>query len=145
MANVTDYQVTEEGPRNAVVKLTGYLDTSNVSELPAIDITQLFKNNDTRMVLTGLRVDLIEWSISQGLEINLAWASANPQQIYLLAGRGRINSTNYGGFVPDVTRAQYNGDINLTSVGYVPGTVANFTIVVELVKLYSVNSTGQPN
>ena len=142
MANSIDYQLTEEGPRNAVVKLTGYLDTTNVSETPAIDITQLFHNNDTRMVLVGLRVDLIEWSISTGLEVNLAWQSSNPQQIYLLAGRGRINSTNYGGFIPDMTRPQYNGDINLTTVGYTPGTVSNFSIILELVKLYSVMSIG---
>jgi len=55
----------------------------------------------------------------------------------LLAGRGRINSTNYGGFIPDTTRAGYTGDVNLVTAGYVPGTVANFTIILELVKLYS--------
>lgn len=145
MANLLDMQITEEGPRNAVVKLTGYLDTSNVSELPAIDLSQAFTNNDPMLLLVGLRVDLIEWSISAGLEVNLSWASANPQSIYLLAGRGRINSTNYGGFVPDRTRAQYIGDINLVTAGFVQATIANFSIVLELVKLYVTNSAGAPN
>ena len=137
MANSIDYQVTEEGPRNAIVKLTGYLDTTNVSEHPAIPLS-VFRNNDTRMVLVGLRVDLIEWSISSGIEVNLTWNSSNPQQMFPLAGRGRINSTNYGGFIPDRTRGGYTGDINLDTVGYVPGSIQNFSIVLELVKLYTV-------
>ena len=41
-----------------------------------------------------------------------------------------------------MTRAQYNGDINLTTAGYTPGTIANFSIILELVKLYSVTGLG---
>lgn len=137
MANSVDYQITEEGPRNAVVKLTGILDTMDVSEVPAVSLS-MFLNNDNRMNLVGLRVDLIEWSISAGLEVNLAWNGATPQQIFPLAGRGRINSNNYGGFLPDRTRAGYTGDINLTTANYVAGTTANFSIVLELIKLYTV-------
>ena len=137
MANSIDYQVTEEGPRNAVVKLTGYLDTSNVSELPAIPLS-VFVNNDTRMNLVGLRVDLLEWAISSGIEVQLSWNSSNPQQMFPLSGRGRINSTNYGGFIPDRTRGGYTGDINLVTTGYPAGSIQNFSIVLELIKLYSV-------
>jgi hypothetical protein len=137
MANSIDYQVTEEGPRNAIIKLTGILDTSDVSEIPAVPLS-MFVNNDKRMNLVGLRVDLIEWSISAGLEVNLAWNGATPQQIFPLAGRGRINSTNYGGFIPNMIRAGYTGDINLTTDNYVNGTAANFSIVLELIKLYTV-------
>ena len=137
MANSVDYQITEEGPRNAVVKLTGILDTMDVSEVPAVSLS-MFLNNDNRMNLVGLRVDLIEWSISAGLEVNLAWNGATPQQIFPLAGRGRINSNNHGGFLPDRTRAGYTGDINLTTANYVAGTTANFSIVLELIKLYTV-------
>lgn len=137
MANSIDYQVTEEGPRNAVVKLTGYLDTTNVSELPAIPLS-LFQNNDTRMRLVGLRVDLIEWAISSGIEVQLYWHSSNPQQMFPLSGRGRINSTNYGGFIPDRTRGGYTGDIDLITTGYQAGSVQNFSVVLEFVKLYVV-------
>ena len=143
MANSIDYQLTEEGPRNAIVKLTGFLDTTDVSEHPAIPLN-LFQNNDTRMKLVGLRVDLIEWAISSGIEVNMSWNSATPQQMFPLSGRGRINSTNYGGFIPDRTRAGFTGDINLDTTGYQPGSKQNFSIVLELVKLYVVNVTGGP-
>ena len=136
MANSLDFQITEEGPRNAVVKLTGILDTSNISELPAIALNQ-FSNNDTRMVLVGFRIDLIEWAISNPLEVNLAWQSANPQAIFPLSGRGRMNSTNYGGFIPDRTRPGFTGGIQLVTANYQPASLMNFSIVMELVKLYT--------
>ncbi len=137
MANSTEFQITEEGPRNAVVKLTGVLDTSDVSLTPAISLSE-FNNNDVRMNLWGLRVDMLEWSISKDLEVNLYWnSSGNPQQIFPLAGRGRIYSANYGGFIPDRTRGGFDGSINLQTKGFLAGTVQNYTIVLELVKLYT--------
>lgn len=135
MANILDIQITEEGPRNAVIKLTGILDSSDVIENPAIALTD-FVNNDQNLVLTGFRIDLIEWSMSQGMEVQLAWNGVRPQQIFPLAGRGRISAVNYGGFIPDSTRAGYNGNINLYTNGYVATTIQNFTIILELVKLY---------
>lgn len=135
MANVLDRQITQEGPRNAVVKLTGVLDSADALENPAIALGD-FINNDQNLVLIGFRVDLIEWSMTQALEVQLSWASNNPQQIFPLAGRGRIYGNNYGGFIPDSSRAGYTGAINLTTDGYQIGTVQNFTIILELVKLY---------
>lgn len=136
MANVLDIRITEEGPRNAVIKLTGILDSSDITESPAIKLGD-FINNDQNLYLKGFRVDLIEWSMSKDLEVQLSWHGAVPQQIYPLAGRGRISSTNYGGFTPDETRGGYNGSIDLITNGFVAGQVANFTIILELVKLYS--------
>ncbi len=136
MANVFDIQITEEGPRNAVVKLTGILDSADAMENPAIAL-QDFNNNDASSgPLIGFRVDLIEWSMSQVMEVQLAWNGTTPQQIFPIAGRGRISATNYGGFLPDMTRTGYNGNINLYTNGFVAGTIQNFTIILELVKLY---------
>lgn len=137
MANVLDVQVLHEGPRNIVVKLTGVLDTSDASELPAVNM-QSFTGNEPSCTLVGLRADLIEYSIGSGIEIQLAWAGNSPQQITPIAGRGRIVATNYGGFVPDQTRSGYNGNINLTTTGYQAGTVQNFSVILELIKLYKV-------
>ena len=137
MANVIDRQITEEGPRNIVVKFTGILDTSDIAETPCLSPAEFF-NNDTGVILTGFRVDLLEWSISNPLELQLSWAGLNPQQIFPLAGRGRIYANNYGGFVPDTTRMGYTGALNLISQNFQPGSVANFSLVLELIKLYRV-------
>jgi hypothetical protein len=143
MANALELQILESGPRNAVVKLTGVLDTSNATE-KAVDITK-FQSNENRDsgLLNGFRVDLIEYSISPGIEILLTWESNVPQQITPLAGRGRISATNYGGFTPDNTRSGYTGSINLSTNDFVPGvdgqgnpSVSNFSIILELIKIY---------
>ena len=143
MANALDIQITEEGPRNAVVKLTGVLDSSNISETPAISLLD-FTDNDERAKLVGFRVDLIEYVIGPGIEVQLEWNGLVPQQIFPLAGRGRISAFNYGGFLPDRTRAGYDGAINLKTRNFTAGVddlnqpiVQNFTVVLELVKLYT--------
>ena len=135
MANVLERQITLDGRRNAVVKLTGVLDSSDAIETPAIALSDLL-NNEPSNVLYGLRVDLVEWSMSGDLEIALEWNSNSPQQILPLAGRGRISGWNYGGFIPDASRSGYDGAINLRTASYDAGTVQNFTVVLELVKLY---------
>lgn len=134
--NSFDRQIMLDGPRNAVVKLTGVLDTSDVVVVSAIAL-QDFTNNDTRQTLVGFRVDEVEFSISDGIQLLLAWDGLSPQQIFALSGRGCIEGERYGGFTPDQTRDGYNGNINLTSTGFVPGSIKNFTVVVELVKLYT--------
>ena len=141
MANSIDVRITEEGPRNAVVKITGVLDTTDADLDPVITLG-MFGNNDKGMILTGFRLDLVEYSISQGLEVVLYWMSnaGTPasQPILPLAGRGRIDAHNYGGFSPDMTVPGYNGGIELDTKGYQPGTLQTFTVVLELVKLYKV-------
>jgi hypothetical protein len=135
MANVTDYQITEEGPRNAVIKLTGVLDTSDVYLRPAIALS-MFNSNEPNARLVGLRVDLIEFSLGGNLEALLEWQAATPQQIYNISRSGKIFAYGYGGFVPDQLRSGYTGDINLKTTGQTPGSTQVYTIVLELVKLY---------
>ena len=135
MANVLERQITEDGYRNAVVKLTGILDTSDISET-AISLGDL-TGNDPAMTFIGARVEMIEWSMTNGIAVILSWNGLNPQQIYPLAGRGRIYGANYGGFVPDVTRLNYDGSIILSTNGFLPGKVQAFTCVLELIKMYS--------
>lgn len=138
MANQTDYQIVEEGPRNAVIKLTGALDTANVN-LVSVVAPSLFKNNDVNLTaLVGFRVDHINYSIGNGLEVLLAWNGNSPQQITPLAGRGKIDASDDGGFVPDQTRGGYDGSINLTTSGFSAGTIQYYTIFLRLIKLYKV-------
>ena len=149
MANSLARQITEEGPRNAVVKLTGVLEDSNIYETPAISV-QDFTNNDPNCTkMYGFRVDLIEYSISNGVEVQLEWNALRPQIIMPLAGRGRIVATNYGGFIPEfgmdysegnVTYFDdlgFDGSINLKTVGFdISSSPQVFTVILELVKLY---------
>lgn len=134
MANVTGKQITLDGPRNAVVKLTGVIDTADVSLTPAVALAD-FTNNERDRTLSGFRIDIIEFSASDPLELKLEWNAATPQQITPLAGRGRINAWNYGGLLPDMGAAGFTGGINLKTKGFSAGEVA-YTVILEMVKLY---------
>lgn len=136
MANVIERQITHEGQRNVVVKWAGVLDASDFSLRPALAVGDC-SQNDPQNKLVGFRLDMVEWSISQGLEIVVAWNAIVPQLIVPLAGRGRINMWNYGGYVPDQTRPGFDGALNLTSANYPPGGISNFVITLELIKLYA--------
>ncbi len=139
MANSFGIKILQEGPRNAIVKLTGILDSGDITATSVIALSD-FHNNDQQLYLTGFRIDFIEYSMSGGMEINLFWNSNNPEQITPLAGRSRFGGRNYGGITPDSTRAGYDGSINMVTSGTPAGTTNNFTIILELVKLYNVNS-----
>ncbi len=135
MANSLGIKILQEGPRNAIVKLTGILDSSDITAASVIALSD-FTNNDQNLYLTGFRVDFIEFSMTNGIEINLFWNSNNPEQITPLAGRGKFGGRNYGGITPDSTRAGYDGSITLSTTGFTVGIPANFTVILEMVKLY---------
>src|SRR5690349_15987717 len=137
MANSVERQIVEEGPRNAVVKVTGVLDTSDINLVSFIKKSD-FSNNDRGMNLSGFRLDAVLYSIGQVLDIALYWNSNSPQQIVPLARAGKIDATGDGGFIPDSGRSGYDGSINIKSTGFPAGTVQNFTLLLRLVKLYTV-------
>ena len=137
MANVIGRQITVDGPRNAVVKFTGVLDSSDIVEAPALSLSDMVGNDQSAGPLRGFRIDLLEWSISAGLEVVIEWNAGTAQQAFPIAGRGRINGWNYGGFIPDLLRSGIDGAINLRTQNYPPGTIANFAITLELIKLYN--------
>ena len=140
--NILERQITHEGQRNVVVKFTGVLDEGDFIESPAIRLSEMANNDSVAGPLTGFRVDMIEWSMSNGLEVMIEWDSQNPQQLFPISGRGRINAWNYGGYLPDTSRIGYTGDISIKSAGYAAGRVANFTVALELIKLYRPSYNG---
>lgn len=137
-SQIVDNVIIEEGWRNAVVKLTGVLTNSDVSEVSVITPSQFSNNDKTQAALVGFRVDHITYSIANALEVLLAWNGGSPQVITPLSGRGKMDVTDDGGFLPDQTRTGYDGSINLSTTGYTAaaGTTQNFTVLLRLVKLY---------
>ena len=125
MANVLSTQVLNDGRRNAVVKITGVLDTSNVSNTIIIDPANFLP------VPTAFRIDHIDYSISDPLEVRLSWDGATSTDILPIAGRGRMSFWNFGGLTDNA--ATPTGKIALQTTGYVSGTQV-FSIVLEMVK-----------
>ena len=152
MANTFTSRVSEEGYRNAIITLTGLLDTSDANIDPAVALTD-FSNNDSRAgTFYAFRLDHVWHTISDGIEVQLWWSGLSRILMLPLAGRGRESFETIGGILPPLTqqpRQPYflspglNGNIAITTTGWGTGLgttteelVQSFTLELELIKLY---------
>lgn len=134
MANSFLTQTLEEGRRNAIIKLTGVLDTSNLSLTTAVSAAALTCGS-TFTAPSKLRIDYIDYSISDQLEVQLLWDATTDVVILPIAGRGRMPFWNFGG-LQNNAGAGVTGDINIQTTGWASGTQV-FSLTLELVKQYS--------
>lgn len=123
-------QIIEEGPRNAIVKVTGVLG-ANLTSTTVIDVTTL-NQGGTGPTPTAVRVDHIDYSIGDQLEVEIDWHATTNVPMLPLAGRGRMSFWNFGG-LQNNAGAGKNGNIDITVTGWTSGTQL-FSLVFELVK-----------
>ncbi len=134
MANAFSTQILEQGPRNAVVKLTGLLDTANEAITVKIDPASFDP------VPADFRIDHIDYSISDGIEVQLFWDATTPSLIQPLAGRGRLGFSNFGG-LQNPKPTGWTGKISQTTTllpggTYTAGEPYTYALILELVKQY---------
>ena len=138
MANTFSREILADGYRNAVVKISGVLDTADASLAPAVSLTDFVNNDNVMGKLSGLRVDHIWHSMGNGIEMLLTWDATVQQQIAAVAARGRETFIGVGGLKPNMLALGFSGDINLLTTGFNvqgPGP-QNFTLLLEMIKLY---------
>ena len=127
MANSVQTQIITDGPRNATVKITGVLDTSDVA------LTSIILPANYSFLPKGFRIYHLDYSISDQLEIQLLWNATVDVPILPLAGRGRMSFVDFGGLINNAG-AGSTGGIDLKTNGYTSGTQV-FSLVLELVKV----------
>lgn len=133
MANTTYVKVIEDGPRNATVRVTALLDTSNLAAT-ALVTKALFTNNDLNAgPLTGFRVNEVKFTVSAGLSAIMEWEATADQMIGAFHDSNEVNWAP--GLIPDKAAAGYTGSIKFRSLNWV-ATVQAFTITLYLIKLY---------
>ncbi len=135
MANSLTVKVIEDGPRNAIVSVVGVVDTGNMIADPLVSLSQFVGNDRGRFV--GLRVVDVEYAITDGLVVNLAWNGNTPEPIAALSGSNEIHGKKHGGIAPNRQASGYDGNINLTTAGYVAGRSYGFTLRMCMTKLYA--------
>ena len=128
MANQLNTQTLVDGARNAVVKITGVLDTSDVSTTTVVDPANFIPTPTG----TAFRIDHIDYSIATPLEVRLLWDGTGDVDILPLSGRGRMSFWNFGGLQNNATAP--TGKIQILTNGYTSGTLV-FSVVLELVKI----------
>jgi hypothetical protein len=85
-------QILSDGQKNCAVKVTG-IDFREYRWTKVIDVAQ-FKGGHSK-----LKIDHVEWAITAGIEVFLAWHAVEGERelILPLGGRGQINFSDYGG------------------------------------------------
>ena len=131
MANAFSAQIIVDGPRNALVKLTGVLDTSNLAQTLAIDITTLTQGG-TQLKPAAVCIHHIDYSITDQLEVQLSWDATAQVVVMPLAGRGRMSFKDFGG-LQNNAGAGKTGNINILTTGWTSG-IQVFTVILEMVK-----------
>jgi hypothetical protein len=131
MTNSVTYQVLEEGPRNIIVKVAGVLDTSDYGLNTFISMASS-NQGGTGPVPTQVRIDHIDYSISDQLEVQLFWDASTDVVILPLAGRGRMSFWNFGGLTNNAGAGK-TGDVLIKTTGWTSGTQV-FSVILECVK-----------
>jgi hypothetical protein len=131
MANSFTTQILQEGPRNAIIKLAGVLDTSDQALTTAVDVTTLTQGG-VSIAPAQVRIDHIDYSISDQLEVQLWWDATTDVIIMPIAGRGKMSFWNFGG-LNNNSGAGKSGNILIKTTGYASGTQV-FSVILELVK-----------
>lgn len=132
MANSTSIQILEDGPRNTVVKFEGVLDTSDLGSTLIIDPAAQSPIDSFGNPGTKFRIDCLQFSIEDGLSVNLFWDATTPVRIEELVGRGKMKYFQFGG-LKNNAGAGVNGKITATTEGWGSG-IKSFSIILTLVK-----------
>lgn len=138
MANVTSIQTLVDSERNLVVKLTGILDTSNVSLATLVDPALLASVNSTGLDAqkpTSVAIKKVTYDVADGLTVNFYWDATSDEPVWSYYGRGCVDSTKYG-FIQNNAGAGKTGKLLYNTTGYTTGTVT-FSLVVEMIKQWS--------
>lgn len=131
MANSLTTQILEEGPRNVIIKIAGVLDTSDQALTTAIDVSTINQGGKGPTPDT-VRIDHIDYSISDQLEVQLWWDATTDVIIMPIAGRGRMTFWNFGGLTNNAGAGK-TGNVLIKTTGYTSGTQV-FSVILECVK-----------
>lgn len=113
--NVYTTQVFEDGVRNYIAKLTGVLDSSDQPITTVITPAScaIYKP-------ANFRIDHLDFTISDGIELQLWWEGTPDQIILPMAGRNKFNYPDVGGIQNNAQNA--TGGIRVKTTGYLTGT-----------------------
>ena len=138
MANVTSIQILEDGDRNVVAKLTGKLDTSNVSLTTLLDPATLASVNASTMnpqKASTLAIESVTFDIQDGLVVGLYWDADVDVPIWYFSGRDKMNM-EFTTFLQNNAGAGKTGKILYETAGYTTGTLY-FTMVIQCIKQWN--------
>jgi hypothetical protein len=136
MANSILVQTIVDGPRNTIIKVTGIIDTADVTVPITIADPALLigVDNTGGLKAAKLKIGRIVHTVEDALEVRLFWDATTPVLVEVLTGRAHLEyAKNFGGLINNAG-AGVNGKITLTTQGWSASATLSFTIVIELIK-----------
>ena len=122
-------QILNDNQLNTVVKIDGTLTAEQGSAVTIVTASSLFGSP------TNLKVKRIVYNVKNGLTVNLFWDGGTPATLLNCSQQGEFAIDGADGHVLITNNAATpNGNITLTTTGYVATTSDRFTIVLELIK-----------
>lgn len=135
MANSVTFQTLVDGDRNVVIKVDGYLDTSDLAATTFADPATLSSIAGlTNGKATALRIDRILWAVDEGLDVRLQWDATSPVNILDLVKAGHWDApVKFGGFTNNAGAGK-TGKILVSTEGWSVGKIYEFTVTLWMVK-----------
>lgn len=135
MANSVLVQLLEDGPRNVVAKVTGILDTADVTATDILDPATLtsmlpggsFSGN---ALASQLAIVGISWDVQGALAVRLWWDATADVLIRTCTGQGEecYRKTQP---LQNNAGAGKTGKIQLTTEGYTATSANEFTVILH--------------
>lgn len=135
MANAVAIQVLQDGPRNAIVKVTGILDTSNMARqdlLVPADRSSIQPAFPGQFACSAFAIKAIDYVVDDGLDLRLWWDASSDVLIHTYNGRYGFDYTVYGN-LQNNAGAGKTGKVQMDTLGYSSGT-AEFSFVLQAIK-----------
>ena len=140
-------QILVDGPRNTVAKTTGdnaiATPITNQVILDPATLTSMNPGMSGGPLATLLRIDHIDYSISDGITAQLIWNATTPVIICELYGRGKLEAKMWGGYT-NPNGAGTNGQILLTTTAAEVASPTSYSIllVIATVKFRPISAGG---
>jgi hypothetical protein len=134
MANVTSIQTLVDGQKNVVIKVDGYLDTSDVALATLLDPATLSAIDNEGHLATKLRIDKIVYDVEDTLAVNLFWDATADVSIWHLAGRGKLEFDRKYGGLQNNAGAGVTGKILYSTQGWAASGLLSYSFTLECTK-----------
>ena len=128
MTNSVTTQTIVDGARNAVVKVVGVLDSSELSATDIVDPASFVP------IPTEFRIDEIQYSVEEGLSLRLFWDASSDVYIDTFDGSGTAQYRRFGGLTNNSGSGK-TGKIQAATEGWASTGVYHFTLVLQMTKM----------
>lgn len=138
MANVVSVQLTEDGPKNVVLKVDMSLDTSNLTGQLIYDPSAHYQ--DPWSPINSVAIDEIQYAVASApggntvpFSVQLLWDATTAVSIVHLEGRGKF-PMDWAGGIPNNAGAGRTGKIICNTYGWQSTNIMYATLFMQLHK-----------